>query len=233
MTNRSILLVDDVELFLELEKTFFHREGFDLLMAVNSQEVLRLVQQRQPDLVFLDMHISGARGDELCRWIKQNPNHPGCKVIMLVQSGDLEAESLSRQAGCDAILHTPVKRRELLGIARNLLDLCDRQQARMKRRVLVHYAPEDGDFDSFFTVNMSPGGLFLATDRIFPVGTPLQLKVQLPGKGDLQCLGQVAWLNHPREASKPHFPMGMGIQFISFDENQQRRIKDYLTQDAA
>ena len=37
MSNRKILLVDDVELFLELEKTFFNRAGFQLLVARTGQ----------------------------------------------------------------------------------------------------------------------------------------------------------------------------------------------------
>jgi len=233
MKHRSILLVDDVELFLELEQTFFHREGFDLLMAVNAQEIMHLVLERKPDLVFLDLQIAGAKGDDICRWIKKDPELRMIPVIMLVESGDAGAELRCRQAGCDAIVHCPVKRTQLLSVARQLLDLHDRQQARIAKRVLVHFGPDPKRLSSHFTVNLSLGGMFLATDEVFPVGTPLALRVQIPGQHALSCQGQVAWLNHAREVKKPHLPTGMGISFRQLDDQHLSQVKRFLNQQAA
>jgi len=233
MMNRSILLIDDVELFLELEKTFFHREGFDLLMAVNAQEIMHLVLERKPELVFLDMQISGARGDGICRWIKKDPELAKIPVIMLIEAGDVESESLCRQAGCDAIIHSPVRRAQLLSVTRAILDLCDRQQMRIAKRVLVHYGPDSKQLNSHFTVNLSAGGMFLATDELYPIGTPLALRVQIPGQKILDCQGQVAWLNHPRTEKKPHLPTGMGIRFNPLTDQNLTQVKKFLNQQAA
>lgn len=48
-----VLLVDDVELFLELEKTFLQREGFRILLARNGIEAIALAKEHRPDLVFM------------------------------------------------------------------------------------------------------------------------------------------------------------------------------------
>lgn len=231
--RRSILLVDDVELFLELEKTFLHRDRFDLLMAINAREIMQLVLKRKPDLVFLDMQLAGARGDDVCRWIKQDAALQSIPVIMVVGAGDQEAESLCRQAGCDAIIHSPVKRQQLLSVARDILKLPDRQQPRLPSRILVHFGESPQRLKANYTVDMSSGGMFIATQNFFPVGSSLSLQLEFPEKRTLTCLGQVAWLNHSEFHKKPHLPEGMGVAFAGLSDPQQDLVKSFLSQRAA
>ncbi|HEY5674424.1 MAG TPA: TIGR02266 family protein [Malonomonas sp.] len=232
--RRSILLVDDVELFLELEKTFMHRDRFDLLMASSAQEIMQLMLKQKPDLVFMDMQLAGARGDDLCRWIKQDASLRSIPVIMVVASGDDESESLCRQAGCDAIIHSPVKRQQLLTVAREMLDLVDRQLARIPARMLVHFGENPNRLRSNFSVNLSSGGMFIATEEVLPVGSSLELRLQFPGgKQSLSCQGQVAWLNHSELQKRPHLPMGMGVAFAGLSGPQQEQVKSYLARKAA
>lgn len=233
--NKSILLVDDVELFLELERTFFHREGFDLLVAINPQEIMQLVLKRQPDLVFMDMDMSDGRGDKICRWMKQDETLRLIPVIMLVDSGDNESESLCRQAGCDAIIHRPVRRQQLLSAARTFLDLTDRQLSRVPTRIPVEFGRQEQERIINYSVNLSPDGLFVATDEIMPVDTPLTLRVKFPSGGrSLTCRGRVAWLNHAGEGTKkPHLPTGMGIQFSQLANEQLNIVKGFLAAGAA
>ncbi len=232
--NRSILLVDDVELFLELERTFFHRAGFDLLMASNAQEIMQLVIQRKPNLIFLDMQITEARGVDLCRWIKQDQSLGSIPVIMLVQSGDPDAETRCIEAGCDAIIHSPVKRPELLLVARRFLHLTDRQLGRIGAKLLVQYGQSTACLKDKYSVNLSPGGLFIATDELLPVDSALALRLNFPQQDKrLACQGRVAWLNHPEENKKPHLPTGMGVQFANLAEEQLTFLKRFLAKDHA
>lgn len=227
--KRSILLVDDVELFLELERSFFHREGFDLLMAINTQEIMQLVLKRKPDLIFMDMEIPDSRGDDICRWIKQDRDLRLIPVIMVVDGDDSEAQSLCRQAGCDAIIHRPVKRSQLLHIARSFLDLTDRQQSRIPTRLLVEFGQDDKRINKNYSVNLSPGGVFVATKEILPVDTPLSLVVRFPTTQDsFACQGRVAWLNQSDRFKKPHLPTGMGIEFAQLAREQQSLVSGYL-----
>ena len=231
--KRTILLINDVELFLELGKTFFHREDFDLLMAVNAQEVMQLVSERKPDLVFLDMQISGTSGASICRWIKKDPELQKIPVIMLLESGDSESERLCLQAGCDVLLSTPLKRVQMLAAARKILNLEERRQERVVSRVLVHLGTDPQRLSSHFTVNISPGGLFLASDEGFRVGTPLALRIQLPGLSILSGKGRVAWCNDYQGHKKPHLPCGMGIQFLELNAPFQEEIMLFLAQQVA
>jgi uncharacterized protein (TIGR02266 family) len=227
--KRSILLVDDVELFLELERTFFHRDDFDLLMAINAEEIMQLVLAQKPDLIFMDMDISGSRGDDICRWIKQDKDLNLVPVIMVVDSGNLEAEALCRQAGCDAIIHRPVKRSQLLSAAKTFLDLADRQKDRIASRLLVEFGQHSDELNCNYSVNISPGGVFVATSDVMPVDTQLAIRVEFPdSRRNLSCEGRVAWLNYPETRKKPHLPTGMGIEFASLADEQLDLLKVYL-----
>ena len=48
MKRERVLLVDDVELFLELEKSFFHKERFDILMARTGVEAYEIGSASSP-----------------------------------------------------------------------------------------------------------------------------------------------------------------------------------------
>lgn len=229
LERRSILLVDDVELFLELEKTFFHRDGVDLLMAINAQEVMQLLPKRKPDLIFLDMQLAGARGDEVCRWIKQDEEFSSIPVIMVVPVGDHAAETLCRSAGCDQIIHSPVKRQQLLAEARKVLQFVERQDPRVSVSVLVQYGADQSCLQPVYSVDLGRGGLFIACAEVAPVASLLSLCLQLPGEPyELSCQGRVAWLNHSAALKRPHLPSGMGVEFVNLSSSQHDHVEACL-----
>jgi CheY-like chemotaxis protein len=67
MAMGKILLADDVQLFLELEKSFFKREDVDVKVVRSGTEVLQSLACEVPALIFLDLHVPGMNGDECCR----------------------------------------------------------------------------------------------------------------------------------------------------------------------
>ncbi|HKK01215.1 MAG TPA: response regulator, partial [Desulfuromonadales bacterium] len=103
MSHRKILLVDDVELFLELEKTFFNRAGFQLLVARTGQEAYDLAVSERPDLIFMDLFMPQMNGDEACRLLKADPALAAIPVVMVTQGGHEEELRRCRQAGCNDI----------------------------------------------------------------------------------------------------------------------------------
>ena len=63
-------------------------------------------------------------------------------------------------------------------------------------------------------LDISVGGLFLATDELCAPGTELYLEFRLnPEKAPIACRGRVSWVN--REGSlRDYASVGMGIEFI-------------------
>ncbi len=61
-----------------------------------------------------------------------------------------------------------------------------------------------------YSVNLSRGGLFVETHHDVPVGTPLELSLEIPGSGTVALSGQVAWRRGPES---PDGPTGLGVEF--------------------
>jgi CheY-like chemotaxis protein len=127
----KILLVDDVELFLELEKTFLRRDEVDLLVARNGEDALDLMARECPDLVFLDLYMPGINGDEVCRQLKKNGSLANNPVIMVLQAGSPEDERRCREAGCNEILFKPVRREAFIAAAARNLPVTQRSYPRI------------------------------------------------------------------------------------------------------
>ncbi len=87
-------------------------------------------------------------------------------------------------------------------------------------------------YDEFFTQyteNISPGGLFIRTDRVREVDQVIRLWLALPGSDDeVEILGRVAHARKPAEAAAEGKTAGMGIEFLEMPFEQKQRLNDYF-----
>ncbi|NIQ94681.1 MAG: TIGR02266 family protein, partial [Desulfuromonadales bacterium] len=228
--QKTILLADDVELFLELEKTFFRRENFRLLVARNGREAFDIVSEHKPDLVFLDLYMPEMTGDECCRQVKNDPELKSTPVIMVTHGGREADLNRCREAGCDDIVLKPINRHNFLNTARRHLSVADREAQRISARLHIqHGAVGEEQTLRDYTVNLSTGGVFIETDTPLPADTPLQIRFDLPGRAvPIECRGEVAWVNRLDKPIKAKLPAGMGVQFIDLSLEDLGDIREYV-----
>ena len=69
---KNLLLVDDVELFLAMEKSFLQRREFILHTAKSGREALEKAKAIMPDLILLDLHMPDISGDKVCSQLKMD-----------------------------------------------------------------------------------------------------------------------------------------------------------------
>ena len=110
----TILLVDDVELFLELEGSYLEETGHHLVKATCGKEALRLVRETDPALLLLDLYLPDIDGDEVCRRLRTTEGRSDLPVLMVTAGGKEEEIRRCMAAGCDDYLTKPVNKRELL-----------------------------------------------------------------------------------------------------------------------
>jgi CheY-like chemotaxis protein/Tfp pilus assembly protein PilZ len=221
----KVLLVDDVDLFVELEKTFFCRSQFEILTAFNGRQALELAQREKPALIFLDLYLPEMNGDEVCRHLKNNPETFDIPVIMVVQPGNGHDLKQCRDAFCDDILFKPVRREEFLRASRAQLCLPERMAPRADLCLPVDYGLRDKKMLSCSTVNVSQGGLFIACAAQLAIDTWVGMKLTLPDdQPPVQCRGRVAWLNHPDWIKRPQLPSGMGVEFVDIADKDLERL---------
>ena len=230
MVNKKILLADDVELFLELEKTFFHREGFELLVARTGREAYDKAAAERPDLIFMDLFMPEMNGDEACRLLKSDPELAVIPVVMVTQGGREEELARCRMAGCDAVVLKPINRHHFLATARKFLAITDRITPRIRARLQIHHGPEFRNLLTGYSVNISTGGVFLETEQILPQDTALALEFNLPSSPPraVRCRGRVAWVNRPDQILNPRLPAGMGLQFLDLSLKDLESVREFI-----
>jgi len=71
----SALIIDDEELTLRTLSRSLRQEGFEVFTALSGEDGLKVFQEQEPDLILLDVVLTGTGGVEVLRQIKRaNPN---------------------------------------------------------------------------------------------------------------------------------------------------------------
>lgn len=97
-------IVDAVEMLLEFE-------GYSVTSTVDGATVLDM-QDELPDLLLLDIWMSGEDGREICRTLKSMDRLKSIPVIMISASRDIRESALA--AGADDFLAKPFEMDDLL-----------------------------------------------------------------------------------------------------------------------
>jgi len=111
LKNFKILLVEDEKLmsmFVEME---LNHEGYKVDMAFDGREALYLAEEKDYDLILLDIMIPGINGIEVCRRIRQFSMVP---IIMLTAKSDISDRVLGLDVGANDYLTKPFAIEELL-----------------------------------------------------------------------------------------------------------------------
>jgi putative two-component system response regulator len=231
--RKKILLVDDVRLFLEQEKSFFDRSEFDLLLASNGSEALKIVREQRPDLVFMDLYMPDMDGDRCCFAIKSDMELCRIPVVMVTKGVDEEDFARCWQAGCDEIIVKPINRHYFLAATNKFLKIYQRHAPRYLTRLRICYGADGGKLLTDYSVNVSTGGMFIETGNFLPVDTGLEIEFILPEPDKtIKCQGRVAWVNNPELMINPSLPVGMGLQFLNISLDDMSAIRQFIKNEA-
>ena len=119
-----ILVVDDQRTSAEMVAGLLRNLGYEIDIAHDGAEALRLVEARAPDLVLSDILMPGIDGYELCRRLRASPATALLPVILVTASAEEQTERIKGvEAGADDFLAKPVNWPELFGRVRRLLQV--------------------------------------------------------------------------------------------------------------
>jgi DNA-binding response OmpR family regulator len=111
MADRLILVVDDDPDIRELVKQLLDRRGFDVMVARDGQEALKLFFDRRPDLVVLDVQMPVLDGWKTLERIRELSDVP---VVMLTARASELEKTRGLRGGADDYVTKPFGRQELL-----------------------------------------------------------------------------------------------------------------------
>ena len=104
---KRILIVDDEPHILRSLGFVLNKAGYEVLQARSGQEALELVQEKSPDLIFLDIMMPEVDGYEVCRRVKASDESAQTYVIMLTAKGQESDREKGLGVGADEYLTKP------------------------------------------------------------------------------------------------------------------------------
>jgi two-component system cell cycle response regulator DivK len=106
--NKSILIVDDDPMNMQLVRVLLADEGYDLRSAVNADEALTVLAAFEPGLILMDIQLPGKSGLELTRDLRANPDMAAFSIVALTAYGGKDDEQNCLNAGCDGYILKPI-----------------------------------------------------------------------------------------------------------------------------
>lgn len=72
MKNKKVLIIDDEEDFGMLMKRFFSQKSYDVFVAYTIADGMKLLDEQQPDIIFLDNNLPDGYGWDKTEYILEH-----------------------------------------------------------------------------------------------------------------------------------------------------------------
>ncbi len=122
-SSKTILVIDDSEVALEVIKDDLTEAGYSVLTAGSSQAAQDIIfSGYRPDLIFLDVMMPGMNGDEFCQLIKGHPESKNIPIIFVSTKEESELKQMIKEAGANGYLRKAMMTTEdLIGVIEGYL----------------------------------------------------------------------------------------------------------------
>ena len=146
-----ILNVDDNDASRYVKSRILTAAGFQVVEAATGAATRRLLAERSPDLVLLDVKLPDANGRSLCVEVKSDPD---TAQVVVLQTSASHADTANRvaslEAGADGYLVEPIEPEELVAHVKALLRL--RRAERDRAAALEQLREADRRKDEFLAM---------------------------------------------------------------------------------
>lgn len=115
---RILVVEDDPDIGMML-KMMLEYKGYSVTVSDRAEQANELIRTNQPDLIIMDMLLSGANGVDICDSLKQDSATADLPVIMI--SAHPNAREICLQAGADDFIEKPFEMDILLNKVNSFL----------------------------------------------------------------------------------------------------------------
>jgi two-component system cell cycle response regulator DivK len=130
----KILVIEDNPVEIETIKTRLKQRNYQVLIAKNGEEGIRLAEEEQPDLIFMDMILPGMHGLEATIKLKQNPETKDIPVVALTVMDSSEFVATCFKEGITAFIRKPYDFNEIFEKTEKILGV---QESTSKKIMII------------------------------------------------------------------------------------------------
>jgi two-component system cell cycle response regulator DivK len=118
----KILLVEDNEMTRDMLSRRLIRREFEVVMAADGEQGIRLARSESPDLILMDLSLPVVDGWEATRQLKCHSDTRSIPIIALTAHAMAGDREKALEAGCDEYDTKPVELPRLLDKIQRLLN---------------------------------------------------------------------------------------------------------------
>lgn len=118
MTKKKIYIADDDPAILEIISMILEDRGFEVETSNNGKSIEQKTEE-YPDLVMLDIRMSGISGGDICKHLKTNPRTKSIPVVLISANRDIE--KIAQESGANGYLPKPFDVDDLLDVANRFI----------------------------------------------------------------------------------------------------------------
>lgn len=107
--DRSVLLVEDVEINRVVAENILEHAGLLVESAVNGLEAVQKAKSKQYDMIVMDIQMPEMDGYEATRAIRKLPNYENTPIVAMTANAMSDDKRLSLEAGMNSHLTKPIQ----------------------------------------------------------------------------------------------------------------------------
>jgi two-component system, OmpR family, alkaline phosphatase synthesis response regulator PhoP len=112
---KKILLVEDEQIIIDLLQKKLTEEGYDVSVAKNGEEGIKMMQEEKPDLVLLDIVMPKMGGLEVMEEMQKDPDLKRVPIVVVSNSGQpVELDRAKRLGAKDWLIKTEFDPQEVI-----------------------------------------------------------------------------------------------------------------------
>jgi CheY-like chemotaxis protein len=207
-----VLLCSERDLRSDLVETLIGRQGIEVYRVKKFADARLVGSSLGVQVILVDRELPDAEG--FIQHLRREPATRARSIAVLTRGSSQDSDRKLLAAGANAVFRLPPDE----GWDERFLKLLDvpvRQQARM----VVHVELENEPEHAAVILNLSSGGMLLASDHPLRVKDELRFRFTLPDKTTVAGRGRVA-------RAVP--PTGFGVEFVDVEDEGREAILDFL-----
>lgn len=122
MDNLLVLIAEDEETIASILSRMVKKNfNYDVIIANSYAQALKVLAERNPDLIFIDVNLGDGNGYDLIKLLRSRPEYDS-KIIMMSAYTN-EPDLLDDVPGADWFITKPFDKRNVLSAIREVLSL--------------------------------------------------------------------------------------------------------------
>ena len=120
MSANKVLVVDDSLVDLTYLKGIVEQTGVRVITTSDGEEAFYVAKLNKPDLIFMDIVMSGVDGYEACRRIRDDKDTQGIPVVFVTGKNQKVDAVWAKIQGAKALIAKPYKRDAIIAAIKSI-----------------------------------------------------------------------------------------------------------------